>query len=134
MSEFTADMAGLLACQDVEAATKAMISMAGVPIKYFDSIKTEEFIKQAKEFDGYDYDTLDKAAKLMSTMWTDHPWLVMRGAEFYKWIDSGEYDRVLNRESRVMSPAVAEKIFFCPKCGKRCRIGDVYCSKCGHKL
>lgn len=60
MSEFTADRAGLLTCQDIEAASSAMVKLAGVPRKYFDSFDVEDFIKQAKEFYGYDYGTLDK--------------------------------------------------------------------------
>ena len=48
MSEFTADRAGLLACQDPEAAIECVIKMAGVPQKYFGSVSHETFLEQAK--------------------------------------------------------------------------------------
>jgi Zn-dependent protease with chaperone function len=50
MSELTADRAGLLACQDVDAATTALIKLAGLPLKFFDKVNTEDFLAQAREF------------------------------------------------------------------------------------
>lgn len=97
MSEFTADRAGLLACQSPESAVKAMMKIAGTPKNYFNNMKVDEFIRQAREFEGFDFNTLDKAAKYLSIMWREHPWTVMRGYEFFKWIDSGEYNRILNK-------------------------------------
>ncbi len=48
MSEFTADRAGLLACQDHEIAINALIKMAGVPKQFFNKINKEEFINRPK--------------------------------------------------------------------------------------
>ncbi|WP_207708772.1 M48 family metalloprotease [Heliobacterium mobile] len=138
MSEFTADRAGLLACQDANIATKAMVKLAGVPQKYFNSINVEEFIAQAKEFEGYDYDTLDKIVKLMSTMWMSHPWTVMRGAEFFKWIDTGEYDRLLsaNRLENLIgnSNASGTGKMACPNCGATLKGVEKFCPYCGNKI
>lgn len=75
MSEFTADRAGLLACQNKEAAMSAMMKMSGVPKKYFDKIKTEDFIEQAREFQDFDYDSLDKISKGILIMESTHPGL-----------------------------------------------------------
>jgi Zn-dependent protease with chaperone function len=97
MSELTADRAGLLACQKPEVAATTMVKMAGLPQKYYDSNLVDEFIKQAKEFESYDYDTLDQLAKVISTMSQSHPWTVMRAAELFKWVDSGEYEKALHR-------------------------------------
>ena len=36
MSEFTADRAGLMACQNIDAAINAIIKMSGLPLKYFE--------------------------------------------------------------------------------------------------
>lgn len=96
MSEFTADRAGLLACQNIDAASRAMIKLAGLPQKYFSSNIVKEFIEQAREFEGYDLNKMDKIAKIFSTMWQNHPWTVMRASEFFKWTDTGEYNRILN--------------------------------------
>ena len=98
-AEFTADRAGLLACQNVEAATTLMMKLAGAPPKFYSNLKVEDFKKQAKEFEEFDEDNLDKIAKAISVMFEEHPWTVMRGHELYKWIDSGEYDNVLERNT-----------------------------------
>jgi Zn-dependent protease with chaperone function len=50
MSEFTADRAGILACQDVNAAMGAMMKLAGLPSKFFAQVNTEDFI--ARQFHG----------------------------------------------------------------------------------
>jgi Zn-dependent protease with chaperone function len=134
MSEFTADRAGLLVCQNANSASSAMVKLAGVPLKYMDSVNTEEFIKQAKEFDGYDYDSLDKIAKVVSTMWQNHPWTVMRAAEFFKWVESGEYDSVLSRTSKVEKNISLRKKNICPTCGSKVKAEDAFCKTCGTKL
>ncbi len=95
MSEFTADRAGLLCCQNPEAMTRAFIKMAGLPIKEFDNIKTETFIQQSRDFKMLDYDGMNKVIKFLSIADESHPWTVMRSAELIKWIDSGEYKQHL---------------------------------------
>lgn len=134
MSEFTADRAGLLTCQDVNVASSAMVKLAGVPKKYFDCINIDEFIQQAKEFDGYDYDSMDKVVKVVSTMWQDHPWTVMRAAEFYKWIESGNYENILNRVSQRSAQPTQAPGKFCSNCGSRVKETDRFCSICGSKI
>lgn len=98
MSEFTADRAGLLCCQDQEAMARAFIKMAGLPVSEFPNIRTETFLQQARDFKMLDYDALNKAVKLIAIADESHPWTVMRSAELLKWIDSGEYGRFLNRQ------------------------------------
>jgi Zn-dependent protease with chaperone function len=97
MSEFTADRAGLLACQDPRTAASALMKAAGIPRKYFDRINVDDFVAQAKEFEGYDLDAFDKIAKVVSIMWRQHPWIVMRASQFFQWIDGGEYDRIMRK-------------------------------------
>ena len=97
-AEFTADRAGLLACQNVEAATTVMMKLAGAPPRFYGSLKAEDFKRQAKEFEGFDEDNLDKVAKTLSVMLSTHPWTVMRGSELYKWVEAGHYDNILNRK------------------------------------
>ena len=96
MSEFTADRAGLLCCQDKEAMLRAFVKMAGLPIHYFDQLDTTSFIQQAAEFRQLDYDNLNKAFKFISIMESTHPWTVMRAAELLNWMDSGDYDMVFD--------------------------------------
>lgn len=91
MSEFTADRAGLLCCQNKDAAIRAFMKMAGMPIKEFDNIEYQTFIQQAAEFKQLDYDAMSKVIKFISIADASHPWTVMRAAELLNWINSGAY-------------------------------------------
>ena len=97
MSEFTADRAGLMCCQDTDAMTQAFITMAGLPIKEFNNFRPETFIQQARDFKMLDYEGINKVVKFLSIADETHPWTVMRSAELLKWIDSGEYGRFVTR-------------------------------------
>jgi len=97
MSEFTADRAGLLCCQNLDAACKVMMKIAGGPPRYYPELQVRHFMDQAKEFKDFDLLTQNKVAKVLSTLWSDHPWTVMRGAELLKWVDAGSYKSLLNR-------------------------------------
>lgn len=95
MSEFTADRGGMLCCQNKDAAIRAFMKMAGAPIKEFNNLHYDTFIKQATEFRQLDYDAMSKLVKFVSIMDDSHPWTVMRAAELLNWINEGEYERVL---------------------------------------
>lgn len=96
MSEFTADRAGLLSCQDMTAAIGAFMKMAGMPIKEFNKMNYQTFIQQAIDFKQLDYDAMSKVIKFISIADASHPWTVMRAAELLKWVGAGEYDRIIN--------------------------------------
>jgi Zn-dependent protease with chaperone function len=133
-SEYSADRAGLLACQNVEAATSAFMKIAGAPPKYYRTLKASDFEKQAKEFDGIE-DNLGKFAKIYSVMDSTHPWTVMRGHELYKWIDSGEYDKVLKRTTALDSTKLAADTgTYCPGCGSLREAEARFCTKCGKEF
>lgn len=93
MSEFSADRAGLLCCQDIEAMIRAFIKMAGLPVKEFNNIHPDTFLQQARDFKMLDYDGMNKMVKFLSIADDSHPWTVMRSAELLRWIDCGEYNR-----------------------------------------
>ena len=97
MSEFTADRAGLLCCQNQEAMIRAFIKMAGLPIKEFDNIQTNTFLQQSRDFQMLDYDGMNKVVKFLSIADSTHPWTVMRSSELLKWIDTGEYDKFVSK-------------------------------------
>lgn len=95
MSEFTADRAGLLCCQNKDAAIRAFMKMAGMPIKQYDNMHYDTFIQQAKEFKLLDYDGMNKVVKLISIADESHPWTVMRAAELLNWINGDEYKKFI---------------------------------------
>ena len=95
MSEFTADRAGMLCCQNRDAAVRAFVKMAGLPISQYGQMNVQSFLQQAKDFDDLDYENLNRFFKLVSILDSTHPWTVMRAAELIKWIDSGAYSKLL---------------------------------------
>lgn len=94
MSEFTADRAGWLCCQNLNAVVRAFVKMAGLPINQYPNLDAKSFIKQAKDFQMLDYDNMNKVIKFLSIMEQTHPWTVLRGAQLLEWIESGEGKKV----------------------------------------
>jgi Zn-dependent protease with chaperone function len=130
MSELTADRAGLLACQDINAATTAMIKLAGLPVKFFDQVNTEDFLAQAREFEAFDSDKLDWMAKILSGMGQSHPWTVMRASELLRWVDSAVYEKLL-ADPKDAGAAETVARAFCTNCGAA--VSGAFCSACGHR-
>ena len=120
MSEFTADRAGLLVCQDLEAALGAIMKMAGLPKRYFNTSDPHVFAKQAKEFMTKYGDTTDKIIRNISILDDTHPWTVMRAYELIKWVENGDYEKVLNGNAGMICPmckkAVDPGLDVCPVC------------------
>ena len=120
MSELSADRAGLLACQDKEAVLEAIVKMAGLPLKYFENINEEAFLAQAEEFKKMHEGFINGAMANLTIMTSTHPWTVFRAAELVKWINSGEYDKILS-ESKVKRCVFCDKVVSidtseCPVC------------------
>lgn len=101
VSDFTADRMGLLCCQDILVAIKAMIKMAGLPKKYYDQIHVESFIQQAIDFNKNHTGIWDEMIKFFSINSACMPWLVLRASELLIWYQSGEYDRILRENHSI---------------------------------
>lgn len=123
ISEFTADRAGLLACQDIDVALRSIIKMAGLPLKYYDKPTRDAFIKQAESFHIDLNDFSDKAIKTITIATSTHPWTVLRAQELLKWYNSGEYEKILNSTSNDVC------IF--PDCAMPIKKGATVCPHCG---
>lgn len=119
MSEFTADRAGLLACQDIDVAINSIIKMSGLPMKYFENMNQEAFLEQAKEFEEEFGGFTDKSIKTISILDESHPWTVMRAAELVKWYYSGEYDSILDSvKQHDCGNWIPANSSSCPFCGR----------------
>jgi len=131
MSEFTADRAGLLACQDIDSTMSVMMKLAGLPRRYYSTINTNSFIQQAKEFEQIDFSNYDKAIKFLMTVNMSHPWTVSRALELIKWYESGQYHAILKRVTQI-----PESTEFCGTCGKTFRNKNEppFCGQCGKSL
>ncbi len=92
-SELTADRAGLLCLQDPEIAYRTMLKSAGG----FDrnQLNLDAFMEQADEYDRGG-DLRDNILKIMNTLGQTHPFWAVRLKELKKWVDDGDYQRILD--------------------------------------
>lgn len=134
MAEFTADRAGLLACQDYEAAASAMVKLAGLPLKHYDKNIKEDFIQQAKDFQELDYENLSKVAKVMATLTATHPWTVQRAAELHRFFNEGMMDTIMTSLTTDREVTLSKKADACPACGTGVEKAAKFCGGCGKKL
>jgi hypothetical protein len=109
MADFSADRSGMLACQDVEAAASALIKLGGLPTDLGHAIDVDGFLAQARELSGYDFETLDKLARVVSILWPHQSWTTMRASELIKWVDSGQYAAVLERRAAAEAGSQDDK-------------------------
>ncbi|MBV9380481.1 MAG: M48 family metallopeptidase [Streptosporangiaceae bacterium] len=94
-SELSCDRAGLLACQDVDAARRALMKTAGGP--QLSELNPDAFREQAHEYDAVP-DLRDSILKLLQLQGNTHPFAVVRFAELDRWAMDGEYERILGGE------------------------------------
>ncbi len=130
MSEFTADRAGLLACQDKGAVLSALMKMSGVPKNLYGKMNTEDFIKQAENFKGFDHDSADKAFKYIMIMDQTHPWTVMRASEILKWVKAGKYQHIIDKHTGDIESLEIT----CLNCGFKLKGNETFCGNCGEKI
>jgi Zn-dependent protease with chaperone function len=92
-SELSCDRAGLLVAQNPEAAYTLEMKLAGG--KNVEQMNINEFFQQAYEYESGG-DMIDGVHKIMNLLGESHPFPVLRLVELKKWVDSGEYARILN--------------------------------------
>jgi Zn-dependent protease with chaperone function len=91
-AEMSCDRAGLLATQDVDAARRSLMKMAGG--RKIAELSSDEFHKQAREYDAVP-DVRESLLKLMQLQGTTHPFAVVRFADLDRWAGEGEYRDIL---------------------------------------
>ena len=91
-AELSGDRAGLLATQDLDAALRVTMKLAGG--SHLDRIDVTAFLKQADDYEGAG-DLRDGVLKLLNTERTTHPFAVIRAAEINRWAASEEYRDIL---------------------------------------
>jgi hypothetical protein len=91
-AELSADRAGLLAAQDQGASIRLFMKMAGGGD--LSQIDTTAFLEQAAEYEGGG-DLRDSLHKLGMTAFSTEPFPVARAAELRRWVDSGDYARIV---------------------------------------
>jgi Zn-dependent protease with chaperone function len=110
-AELSADRAGLLAGQDVEAAKRALMKMAGGA--RLAEMDAESFRDQAREYDAAG-DVRDGLLKFLNLLTRSHPYAVVRFVELDHWAADGGYQRVLagdyERRADDSGASVSEEI------------------------
>jgi Zn-dependent protease with chaperone function len=92
-SEFSADRAALLGTQDIRKTQSVHLKLAGGAV-LDDPIDLDTFLAQARE-----YETMagpwDKVWQFINTVFRTHPFATVRAGELQRWIDSGDYQKIL---------------------------------------
>jgi Zn-dependent protease with chaperone function len=94
-AELSADRAGLLVSQNPDVSYHVDMKLAGG--KHAAEMSAEEFINQAEEYRSAG-DLLDGVLKLALLVGQTHPFPVLRVAELRRFIDSGDYEKIINGE------------------------------------
>src|SRR6202522_1807881 len=91
-SELSCDRAGLLAGQDLDAARRALMKLAGGA--QLSELNPDAFREQAREYDAVP-DLRDSILKIMQLQGNTHPFAVVRFADLDYWATHGEYESIL---------------------------------------
>jgi Zn-dependent protease with chaperone function len=92
-AELSADRAGLLATQDPTTAFRVHMQVASGG--HLDDLDTTSFFAQGAEYDGAT-DLRDSVLKLLLVEARSHPFAVVRATELRRWVDAGDYTRILS--------------------------------------
>ncbi len=110
-AELSSDRAGLLVGQDVDAAKRVQMKLAGGV--RLGEMSSEAFLRQAREYDEAG-DVRDGILKFLNLLGQSHPFAVIRFAEIDRWAHGGEYERILagdyTRRDEDDSASVREEI------------------------
>jgi Zn-dependent protease with chaperone function len=90
-SELSADRASLLACQDPDVVRGALLRVAG---GVGEGASVEAFREQARRFEESG-NALDSVLKVLAMLRRRHPFPVQRIGEIDRWIEGGEYDKII---------------------------------------
>ena len=91
-AELSCDRAGLLCCQDVDAAFRVEMKLAGG--RRTGDMSVDAFVEQAREYEQSG-DVFESLLKLLLLLRRSHPFPVLRLVELKRWVDDGSYDRIL---------------------------------------
>lgn len=94
-SELSSDRAGLLASQDPVASMRMFMKLAGGGD--IEEMDLDAFMVQAREYEQGG-DALDTVYKVLNTLGATHPFHTLRAAELQRWVEGGDYDRILRGE------------------------------------
>src|SRR5919199_2241493 len=98
-AELSCDRAALLVTQNPDVIGRTMMKLCGGT--YPSGADYEQFLEQARDFQkNYDEKALDRFWADIIASGLTHPFPVWRVSEILKWVDSGEYKRLMDEEAQ----------------------------------
>jgi hypothetical protein len=91
-AELSCDRAGLLVEQDLDAAMRSLMKLAGG--SHLAEMNPIAFLEQAREHEGGG-GMRESILKLMSLRERTHPYTSIRALELTRWVEAGDYQRIL---------------------------------------
>ncbi|MFE3584388.1 M48 family metallopeptidase [Streptomyces vinaceus] len=92
-SELSADRAGLLVGQDVNASMRGLMKLAGG--NHLHEMNVDSFLAQAEEYESSG-DLRDSVLKILNVLPRTHPFATVRAAELKKWSQNRDYQRIMD--------------------------------------
>jgi hypothetical protein len=92
-SELSADRAGLLVGQDLQASMRGLMKIAGG--NHLHEMNVDAFLKQADEYEAAG-DLRDSVLKILNVLPRSHPFTTVRAAELRRWAGTREYQRLMD--------------------------------------
>jgi len=92
-SEYTADRAGFLVCQDREVALRALMKLSGYPPTFYKGMRTPSIVAQAHRYrDRLATHAADRFFNVSNLWSASHPFTVVRAYELLEWLqeDGGD--------------------------------------------
>jgi Zn-dependent protease with chaperone function len=97
-AELSCDRAALLVTQDAHVIGRTMMKLCGGT--YASKVDYEQFLEQARDFQkNYDAKALDRFWADIINAGLTHPFPVWRVSEILKWVESGDYGRLVGGEA-----------------------------------
>jgi hypothetical protein len=90
-SELSADRAGLLVGQDLQASMRGLMKIAGG--NHLHEMNVDAFLRQAEEYEAGG-DLRDSVLKILNLLPRSHPFTTVRAAELKKWSESRDFQRI----------------------------------------
>ena len=96
-AELSCDRAATLAVRDPQIVCRTLMVIAGgMPA---DQLNLDAFMAQAMEYENWE-DSHDRVRRFFNEIGRTHPNAVRRVSEVMRWVQSGEYDRIMRGEYR----------------------------------
>ncbi|WP_200259679.1 M48 family metallopeptidase [Streptomyces sp. HSG2] len=92
-SELSADRAGLLVGQDLEASLRGLMKIAGG--NHLDEMNVDAFLEQADAYEASG-DLRDSVLKILNVLPRSHPFTTVRAAELRKWAATRDHQRIMD--------------------------------------